>query len=135
MNKEDVLMIKWLESKIEDCDNLSGMEREKWAFQQCLKNARKLFDKTVAFLEGSVSSENLLKQLNEVDSLKVISDEAAVLTKSVKEYKEAKALNDSYLLEAEGILNTKISEMKICPFSKGVLFQQCKDLLKQDGNK
>ena len=122
MNKEDVLMIKWLESKIEDCDNLSGMEREKWAFQQCLKNARKLFDKTVAFL-------------NEVDSLKVISDEAAVLTKSVKEYKEAKALNDSYLLEAEGILNTKISEMKICPFSKGVLFQQCKDLLKQDGNK
>jgi len=50
MNKEDVLMIKWLESKIEDCDNLSGMEREKWAFQQCLKNARKLFDKTDVFL-------------------------------------------------------------------------------------
>lgn len=32
--------IRWLESKISSCNNLKGMEKEKWAFQQCLKRAR-----------------------------------------------------------------------------------------------
>lgn len=27
----------WLMQKIKDCDELGGMEKEKWAFQQCLK--------------------------------------------------------------------------------------------------
>lgn len=27
----------WLEKKIQSCDELGGMEKEKWAFQQCLK--------------------------------------------------------------------------------------------------
>lgn len=28
---------EWLEQKIKGCDELGGMEKEKWAFQQCLK--------------------------------------------------------------------------------------------------
>ena len=30
-------MIKYLEQQIERCDELGGMEKEKWAFIQCLK--------------------------------------------------------------------------------------------------
>jgi hypothetical protein len=34
-------LIKWLENKIERCDEHgNSMNREKWAFQQCLKEAR-----------------------------------------------------------------------------------------------
>jgi len=34
--------IHWLESMIERCNNIGGMEREKVIYQQCLKKARKL---------------------------------------------------------------------------------------------
>jgi len=32
----------FLESKIQSCDELGEMEKEKWAFQQCLKELNKL---------------------------------------------------------------------------------------------
>jgi len=34
-------MIEYLERKIEMCDSLDGLEKEKWAFIQCLKEAKK----------------------------------------------------------------------------------------------
>ena len=34
-------LIEYLEGKIEGCDSLGGMEKEKWAFIQCLKEAKK----------------------------------------------------------------------------------------------
>jgi len=34
-------LIVYLEKKIEGCNELGGMEKEKWAFIQCLKEARK----------------------------------------------------------------------------------------------
>ena len=33
-------MIEYLENKIKSCDELGGMEKEKWAFTQCLKHYR-----------------------------------------------------------------------------------------------
>jgi hypothetical protein len=35
-------MIKWLERKIEQCDEFDNMHREKWAFIQTLKQLRKI---------------------------------------------------------------------------------------------
>ena len=32
---------QWLTKKIEGCDELGGMEKEKWAFQQCFKELTK----------------------------------------------------------------------------------------------
>ena len=34
-------LITWLEKQIEGCDDLGGMEKEKWAFIQTLKKVRK----------------------------------------------------------------------------------------------
>ena len=33
-------LIEYLERKITGCDELGGMGKEKWAFQQCLKEVR-----------------------------------------------------------------------------------------------
>ena len=35
-------MIEYLERYIKNCDDLGGLEKEKWAFQQCLKEARNI---------------------------------------------------------------------------------------------
>jgi hypothetical protein len=40
MNKEEY--IEFIERKIQTCIEIQGMEREKWAFIQCLKKAREL---------------------------------------------------------------------------------------------
>jgi hypothetical protein len=34
-------LIAWLEKQIEGCNDLGGMEKEKWAFIQTLKKVRK----------------------------------------------------------------------------------------------
>jgi len=34
-------LIKYIETKIQQCTDMQNMEREKWAFIQCLKEARK----------------------------------------------------------------------------------------------
>lgn len=38
--KQDRGIVEWLENKITGCDELGGMEKEKWAFQQCLKEVK-----------------------------------------------------------------------------------------------
>ena len=53
-------MIKYLENKIKGCDELGGMEKEKWAFIQCLKEARKLVKNNVAL--GDVSNCSCAEQ-------------------------------------------------------------------------
>tara|TARA_R100000541_G_scaffold17251_4_gene27069 strand:- start:837 stop:1070 length:234 start_codon:yes stop_codon:yes gene_type:complete len=35
------LIIDFLEKRILQCEELGGMDKEKWAFKQCLKEARK----------------------------------------------------------------------------------------------
>ena len=41
LSKETKPIKEWLEKKIQGCDELGGMEKEKWAFQQCLKELNK----------------------------------------------------------------------------------------------
>ena len=38
-------MIEYLERYIQNCNELGGLEKEKWAFQQCLKQAKYLHNK------------------------------------------------------------------------------------------
>jgi len=45
MTKEE--HIKFIERKIQQCIDFQGMEMEKWAFIQCLKNARLLKDNSI----------------------------------------------------------------------------------------
>ncbi len=42
MTKDKI--IEYLENKIQGCDELGGMEKEKWAFQQCLKETTRLME-------------------------------------------------------------------------------------------
>lgn len=58
-------LIKFLESRIDSCDKLGGMEKEKWAFIQCLKEARKILLKKT-MLEVDLSDMYDLELIEEI---------------------------------------------------------------------
>lgn len=59
--KDKNKIIEYLENKIKGCDELGGMEKEKWAFQQCLKESRRIL--AVQEEEAKERYENALKYI------------------------------------------------------------------------
>ena len=76
--------IKFIEGKIQQCIDVQDMEMEKWAFIQCLKNARKLGQELPIHSVSNSVKIALLKQLEE------LSDRipAEIYTRKVIEIKE-----------------------------------------------
>jgi hypothetical protein len=54
--------IEWLENKIVGCEELEGMEKESWAFQQCLRKARKLNHQSKS-KEDAEKRENTINEI------------------------------------------------------------------------
>lgn len=67
MTKEE--HVKFIEGKIQQCIEVQDMEMEKWAFMQCLKNARKL-GQELPIHNVSNQRELLIGALKQYDKVK-----------------------------------------------------------------
>lgn len=71
-------LVEYLETKIQGCDELGGMEREKWAFQQVLKEISKTQEDDeeklsliVKFISGArYADDPRLEKLDELDEIR-----------------------------------------------------------------
>ena len=68
-------LIEWLDKRIEDCNELGGLEIAKWAFIQGKKKATELLEKEregieEAFIDGQPTNQDKVREvLNEVAEL------------------------------------------------------------------